>query len=341
MVIRTDGTTIGIVSGGCLESDLAEHAREVHRTGKARVVTYDTRADDDAAWGLGLGCNGLIDVLLEPLDGVSAGAVAVLIEQGISGSEPAVLATVIDSPTTDSSPSIGAHALIRGDAIETTGNWGDRSALMRGSREAHDAFAESRRGLVREYGDVTIAFEVVNPVIRLVICGSGPDVVPLVKFGVDLGWNVTVVDHRVLEHAHPERFPDAHVVECHEPLNLAEAVSLSTSTAAVVMSHNFARDTEYVRALLASNVAYIGVLGPRARTERMLAEIGAQGDAIANGERLYAPIGIDIGTDGPDGIALSIIAEVSAVLGERSGGHLRDRRGPLHGLHRTSESTAT
>jgi xanthine/CO dehydrogenase XdhC/CoxF family maturation factor len=331
MVIRVDGTTVGIVSGGCLESDLAEHARDVHRTGKARVVTYDTRADDDAAWGLGLGCNGLIDVLLEPLDAMSAGAVAVLLEQGLSGNSPSVLMTVINASDGEASPSIGAHALIRTEEIQTTGNWGDRAILTRAAMDAAAAFAESRRGLVREYDDITIAFEVVNPVIRLLICGSGPDVVPLVKFGVDLGWNITVVDHRPIEHAHPERFPGAHVAECREAVRLAESVSLTRSTAAVVMSHHFARDTDYVRALLDSPVAYIGVLGPRARAERMLADISSQGVTIEAGDRLYAPIGIDIATDGPDGIALSIIAEVSAVIGERSGGHLRDRRGPLHG----------
>lgn len=338
MVIRVNGTTVGIVSGGCLESDLAEHARDVHRTGKARVVTYDTRADDDAAWGLGLGCNGLIDVLLEPLNPMNAGAVAVLLEHGLSGSAPSVLITCISAPAGDASPEIGAHAIIKVEEIQTTGNWGDRQALSLAAMDSASAFAESRRGLIREYGDVTIAFEVVNPVIRLVICGSGPDVVPLVKFGVDLGWNVAVVDHRPVEHSHPERFPGARVAECREALHLAESVALTSSTAAVVMSHHFARDTDYVRALLASSVAYIGVLGPRARTERMLADISSQGDTITGSGRLFAPVGIDIATDGPDGIALSIIAEVSAVLGGRNGGHLRDRRGPLHGSASTVDS---
>jgi xanthine/CO dehydrogenase XdhC/CoxF family maturation factor len=238
--------------------------------------------------------------------------------------------TVINAPEGDTSPSIGAHALIRPEEIETTGNWGDRAILSRAAMDSDAAFAESRRGLVRDYDDVTIAFEIVNPVIRLVICGSGPDVVPLVRFGVDLGWNVTVVDHRPIEHSHPERFPGARVAECREAAQLAESVSLTSSTAAVVMSHHFARDTDYVRALLSSPASYIGVLGPRARAERMLADIGSHGVLIEAGDRLYSPVGIDIATDGPDGIALSIIAEVSAVLGGRHGGHLRDRRGPLH-----------
>ena len=329
MVIRVDGSTVGIVSGGCLETDLAEQAKRVHEDGKARVVTYDTRADDDAAWGLGLGCNGLIDVLLEPMLPVYAGAFAVLLEEALDQTATTVLATVTQS-SNDAEGIVGAHALLTGEAIETTGDWGDRTVLMLARADFEEALASGRRGLVKEYGAVQIAFEVVNPTVRLVICGSGPDVIPLVRFGTELGWTLTVVDHRPIEHAHAERFPGARVVECAEPVNLAESVALTPQTAAVVMSHHFARDLDYVRALLASDVAYIGVLGPRARAERMLADINTAGDAPQRTERMFAPVGMDIGGDGPDAIALSVIAEVSAVLSARDGGHLRDRRGPLH-----------
>jgi xanthine/CO dehydrogenase XdhC/CoxF family maturation factor len=197
-------------------------------------------------------------------------------------------------------------------------------------KDSAEAFPEARRGLVRQYGAVTVAFEVINPSIKLVICGSGPDVVTLVEIGTQLGYDLTVVDHRPQEEAHQERFPGASVVECLNPVDLAKAVTLTPHTAAVTMSHNYARDLDYVRALIRSEVAYIGVLGPRARTERMLADIAAAGEAITRGERIYSPVGIDIGSDDPASIALSILAEVSAVVNERNAGHLRDRRGPLH-----------
>jgi len=329
MVIRIDGSTVGIVSGGCLETDLAEQAKRVHEEGRARVVTYDTRADDDAAWGLGLGCNGLIDVLLEPMAPMYAGAFAVLLEEALDATAASVLATVTQS-SNDAEAVVGAHALLNGEAIQTIGDWGDRAALALARADFEEALASGRRGLVQEYGAVQIAFEVVNPSVRLVICGSGPDVIPLVRFGTELGWTLTVVDHRPVEHAHAERFPGAHVAECANPLELADSAPLTPHTAAVVMSHHFARDLDYVRALLASDAAYIGVLGPRARAERMLADMSAAGNELRGVERLYAPVGMDIGGDGPDAIALSIIAEVLAVLSQRSGGHLRDRRGPLH-----------
>jgi xanthine dehydrogenase accessory factor len=326
MVIRTDGSTVGIVSGGCLESDLAEHAMQAHRTRRPRIVTYDTRADDDAAWGLGLGCNGLIDVLLEPLAVEEASQIASLLALALDASSRSVLVTVIGS---GSIPAIGSHALFVGDDVRTTGEW-PAHLISQVAADLGDAYPEARRGLVREHGDVTAAFEVVTPAVRLLICGSGPDVVPLVKLGGELGWDLTVVDHRPLQHAHAERFPGAGVVECREPLLLADSTGISPHTAAVVMSHNYARDLDYVRALAQSSAAYIGILGPRARTERMLADISSSGAHVERGTRIYSPVGLDVGGDGPDAIAMAIIAEVSAVINGRSGGHLRDRRGPLH-----------
>lgn len=329
MVARVDGTTVGIVSGGCLESDLAEHAREVHASHQPRVVTYDTRADDETAWGLGLGCNGLIDVLLEPLNPVEAAAVGRLLEQALASEEPSVMATVIAAPKAEDAPSIGAHALMNGETIETSGDWGNRAVLDLAKEIVSEAHGAGRRGLVREFGDAAVSFEIVKPAVRLVVCGGGPDVVPLVRLGRELGWNLTVVDHRPVTDDHQARLPGALLIECPEPEAIGDCVSLTPATAVVVMSHNYARDLQYVRALIASGAGYIGVLGPRARTERMLAELTELERARA-ADRLFGPIGLDLGGDGPEAIALSIVAEVSAVLARRGGGHLRDRSEPLH-----------
>lgn len=325
MVIRPDGSTIGIVSGGCLEADLAEHARQVHASGQAKVVTYDTRADDDAAWGLGLGCNGLIDVLLEPLEGSGAISVATMLEHARDASAPSVLATVIEAQEAN----VGSHMLISPNHVKVSSDWpSEISDIV--AKDSAAVFAEKRRGMVRLYDNFEVSFEVITPAIRLVVCGSGPDVVPLVRFGTALGWNITVVDHRSIEHAHPERFPGAHVVDCIEPNHIREAVAPTPTTAAVVMSHHYARDLAYMRALLSSDVGYIGMLGPRARTERMLADIAAAGESVRLGDRIFTPVGLDIGGEGPDAIALAILAEVSAVMTTSSAGHLRDQRGPLH-----------
>lgn len=332
MVVRVDGSTVGIVSGGCLETDLANQARKVHETGIAKVVTYDTRADDDAAWGLGLGCNGLIDVLLEPLNSKQGQDVADLLIHGLHTDSRSILATVMNVGEDESdAPAIGAHALLSGNSVETTGDWGDGSVLASAQSLKDETLEAGRRGLVSEFGNVQVAFEVVTPTVSLVICGSGPDAVPLVRFATQLGWDVVIVDHRPVVHAPVERFPGATVVECADSLKLGLSVDLTSHTAAVVMSHHYARDLEYVRSLLDGGVAYVGILGPRARTERMFGEIAAQNNGSSPPrDTVFGPIGLDIGGDGPDAIALAVIAEVSAVTSGREGGHLRDRNAPLH-----------
>ena len=183
---------------------------------------------------------------------------------------------------------------------------------------------------MHELGAARVAFETITPSVRLVLCGSGPDVVPVVRLAAQLGWDVAVVDHRPAVHARPERFAGARVVECADARRRGAAVRLGPRTAVVVMSHHFARDGDYLEAALGAGVAYVGVLGPRARTERLLGELAARGAPPPPGARLYGPVGLDLGGDGPDAIALAIIAEVAAVSAGRSGGHLRDRGAPIY-----------
>ena len=332
LLVRVDGSTVGLVSGGCLESDLALHARRVHDAGVAQVVAYDTRADDDAVWGLGLGCNGLVEVLLEPLAPARGAAIAALLSRALAAEAPAVLATVVRGAGGPEGPAAGAHALVVDGAVATLGDWGRGDALAAALGYVETARAEGRRGAVCEHARALVAFENVTPAARLVVCGSGPDVVPVVAMATQLGWDVTVLDHRPLALARPERFPGARVVECADALRLGDVVPRHARTAAVVMSHHFGRDADYVQSLVAMPVAYVGVLGPRPRTERLLAELAARGAAPADPARLHGPIGLDLGGDGPEAIALAIVAEVSAVLHARPAGHLRDRQAPLHAI---------
>jgi xanthine/CO dehydrogenase XdhC/CoxF family maturation factor len=282
-------------------------------------------------------------VLLEPLSSPQARGVASLIDQALGGETPSVIATVIRTSASESGlPVVGSHALLGSDGIQAVGDWGTGSVLSDAAEHVDEALATGRRGLVRELGAVEVAFEVVTPTVRLIVCGTGPDAAPVARFASQLGWDVTVVDHRALTNAHTSRFPGAQVVECAEALRLAEAVAITPRTAAVVMSHHLTRDRDYVQALLTANVAYLGVLGPRGRTERILAELAARdGTPVEIGERFFAPVGMDIGGEGPDAIALAIISQVSAVTSGRGGGHVRDRRAPLHPSSAPLPSVAT
>jgi xanthine/CO dehydrogenase XdhC/CoxF family maturation factor len=192
--------------------------------------------------------------------------------------------------------------------------------------------APSDEGSAGEAVTAQLSFELVTPVIDLVICGSGPDAIPVARLAASLGWFTTVVDPRPAALIAPERFAGARVVECAHSESLRDAVALSPRTAAVVMSHNYERDLAYLDALARSDVAYVGVLGPRARTERLLRDLESRGRAFPQSMlgRLFAPIGLDLGGDGAEAIALSIVAEVSSVMHGRTGAHLRVGDASIH-----------
>lgn len=346
MLVRADDTTVGLVSGGCLEADLVGHARRVRATHEHALVTYDTHLHDDLLWGLGLGCNGLLEVLLEALPPARAEGVAGLLRRSVDADAPSVIATVIRSGGAGA-PGVGARVLIDAAAshVVRDGDWGDGRILSLVIADAQGDAGRARHGATRDYGvasaeasathasaSVQVAFELAIPPVQLVMCGSGPDAAPVARLAVGLGWDVTVVDHRPVSLAHPERFPGARVVECADAARLADVVALRGRTMAVAMSHHFQRDLDYLEALLGARVGYLGLLGPRARTDRLLADLAARGCRCSESarDRLYGPVGLDVGGDGPEAIALAIVAEISAVASGRAGGHLRDRHAPIH-----------
>lgn len=170
-----------------------------------------------------------------------------------------------------------------------------------------------------------------EPPIAVMLFGAGADAVPMARIVTELGWQVTVHDHRPA-FLTSERFPAAErlvLQNVDEPLG---QIAADNRTAAVIMTHNYGRDREILPALLRSNVFYIGALGPKRRTEQLLEELASAGNDFNDEqlERLFAPIGLDIGADTPEGIALAIVGEIQSVLANRDGGHLRDREGSIY-----------
>ncbi len=334
-LIWRGGRSIGAVSGGCLEADIAARVDDLLASGRPELVTYDTRAGDDLVWGLGLGCNGRVDVLLEPLAGEAIARAHALYRRCSDLMAPAVLATMIATSANGAGtagPRVGDRLLLTAGGDEFTSGLTLDADTGRLVAEAREVLATGRSA-IRGYGSVRdgapefeVLHEVIAPPVALLVCGAGADAVPLVRLATELGWSVTVADHRP-DYARPDRFPGATV------LLLDGAVAIERRTgpgpdAAVVMAHNYARDMAQVTALLAAGVPYVGVLGPRRRTERMLAEIGA---SDTDRTRVYAPVGLDIGAETPDEIALAIIAEVQAVRTGRRGAPLRERDSGIHG----------
>jgi xanthine/CO dehydrogenase XdhC/CoxF family maturation factor len=297
LLVPAEGEPIGSISGGCLEGDVARIGREVIASGQPRLTGFDLTADDDAVWGYGLGCNGAFEIYVEPTAGAIEAARA--IRSALTG-EPTVLSTVVAGPRTGT-------------------RWS-------GTDGAADAALRDGTARVAEDGDERVFHEPMLPPLRLVLCSAGHDAIPLVRQASELGWRVTVADvrRRLLTR---ERFPGAADFVDADPERAAEAVAPDERTAVVLMSHNYLRDLAYLRSFLDVRLAYLGALGPRGRTEQMLAEIGRP-EAI---ERLHAPAGLDIGAEGPEEVARAIVAEILAVTRGRSGGPLRERRGPIHG----------
>ncbi len=339
---------LGSISGGCLEDDAREHALQTLATGRAALVRYDTTAEGDIVFGTGLGCQGVVHILIQPLSAAPGPVDPVdCIRRALATRHFGVLAAVIgvESPAADLAPTVGdtlwlaspeesaapVHSFQHGELAAAI--TADARAVLRD--EADPGLFEYP--LPGHEGRVEVFLDVIRPPRAVLICGAGYDAAPVARLGKELGWRVRVVDGRRAYLA-PARFPDVdELIHC-PPASFAERVPVEPGESAVVMTHNFLHDRAILGALLASEAGYIGVLGPRRRTDRLLAEIAADAgeDAPFLGKaslrRLHGPAGLDIGAESPEQIALAIVAEIEAVGARRGGGLLKHRSAPLHAV---------
>jgi xanthine dehydrogenase accessory factor len=327
LLIPEEGAPVGNISGGCLEGDVADMARVVMDEGRARLAGWDLTADDDAVWGLGLGCNGAIEVFIEPAD--RAAEVAHALRTALDEERPISLVTVLESSRTGVEP--GARLVVR-PGREVEGTLGDPEADAEATDAALELLDLERSEIRTFFGEVRSFVEVLEPPLRLVICGAGHDAIPLVRAASVVGWNAVVVDDRPA-FLTPERFPGAlGFVQVEDPADVAKAAAVDARSYVVVMTHNFLRDKEYLRSLLTTDAAYIAMLGPAARTQRLLMELADEGVSVTDEahDHLHGPAGLDLGAEGPEEIAQAIVAEIVAVKRGRRGGFLRERPTPIH-----------
>jgi xanthine dehydrogenase accessory factor len=329
LVVAEDGTMVGNLSGGCLEGEVHDLAHFVMESGTPRLESYDLTADDEVVWGWGLGCNGAIDVFIEPGD--KAAEVADAIRLAVDDERPVVVATVITSSLDEVEP--GARVVFA-EGSPPLGKVGlaalDRAVADEAERARTGGVSEVRP-VPAEGGQVDVFFEVIDPPPRLVICGAGHDAIPLAAAAAGLGWRVVVADDRegMLT---ARRFPAAGDLVLTEPGEVTEKARIDDRSFVVVMSHNYLRDRDYLRSLLGSDAAYVGMLGPKARLERLLGDLSSDGVELpaASLERVYGPAGLDLGAEGPEEIAAAIVAEILALVRNRNAGFLKDRDAPIH-----------
>ena len=332
MLITPDCQIVGSISGGCLEGDVFDHAQQVMVSSEPILVKYDTTSADDIVWGLGLGCNGMVQVLIEHLTQQNEPSSMAFLAECFRQRQMGVIVTVfrIEGQVRTK---VGARLMLHQNGTVIS-NIEDSNLATGILDDAYEALRTSR-SKVKEYqllgGSAEIFIEVIQPPVPLVIFGAGHDAIPLVRFAKELGWHVTVVDSRPA-YATLGRFPllDAAVIS--RPESIHESVTVNNHTVAVVMTHNYMHDREILRTLLLSPLRYLGILGPKSRTERLLQELREEGIIPTNEHLLkfYGPIGLDIGADAPEELALAIVAEIQAVLTNRLGGFLRDRKEPIH-----------
>jgi len=316
-LVEADGRTSGSVSGGCLEADVREAALRVLREGEPALLHYETGSDDRTVWGLGLGCNGSVDIFVQQATGGDALEVSTRIGELLEGEAAFAVSTIVKG-----SSGVG-RALVQGASGILAGSTGDPDLDRELARQGAESLGR-RESRLRTSGSAEFFTEVLTPPPHMLLFGAGDDAIPLCSYASDAGFRVTVVDHRVA-YLSPERFPGAFRLLGERPGEGAGRLPLGPRTYAVVKTHSFAHDREWARALLAAGVPYVGLLGPRARARAILLQIGAEAS-----DRVFGPIGLDLGAEGPEQIAISIVAELLAACSAREPLPLREKEGAIH-----------
>jgi len=333
MLLTEDGEMFGAISGGCLEGDILDRSHSLlSNNANPILVKYDTTSSDDIVFGFGLGCNGIVEVLIESFSDEVVSQMS-FIRDCLKSQQAGAIATVFNTEGV-SNISIGSRLMLKSDgtSIDRITNIEIAKKLEIDARSA----LEEKQNCVQSYtlpeGRVDVSIDIIQPLIPLLIFGSGYDVTPVVQLAKYLGWYVTVIDRRS-EYLKSDRFPQADQLLCCE-LDRPDSYQhlLTPQTLAVVMTHNYLSDLAFLKTLIPSPVRYLGVLGPKRRMQKLwhdLAECNISA-TTAQKQRLYNPVGLDIAAETPEEIALSIVAEIQAAIGGRSAGFLRDRLGPIH-----------
>jgi xanthine dehydrogenase accessory factor len=332
MLVTDDGELTGAISGGCLEGDALQKAMFALHRRTSMLVTYDTTDEDDAKLGVQLGCNGVIQVLFEPIDpGEPKNPIELL--KMIAAERQYVVLITLFSLKDKRSPQLGTCLLLKGGELISGGKEGAelREVLRQDALRAMSEKVSAFRNYISSAHDLTAFIEFVSPPVSVVVIGAGNDVIPLVEMADVLGWKTTVVDGRP-GLARPERFVPSCQVLVSKPESVLEQIAIDEETVVLLMTHNYNYDLAMLRALIPREVAYIGSLGPRAKLDRMLDELREEGIAVLPGQlaHLYGPSGLEIGAETPEEIALSILAEIKAVLAKKTGGSLRESEDVIH-----------
>ena len=333
MLVTDDGNLTGAISGGCLEGDALRKALLVINQQQNKLVTYDTTDDDDAKFGVQLGCNGIVHILFEPIDPEQSNHPVNLLRELSAKRQDGVLVTLF-SLSKPQDAVAGTCLLILPDTV-ISGELNEEQGNAEILEDANHALL-TRKSFIRDYtfnGDTLSAFvEFIQPPVSLVIVGAGNDAFPMAAIANVLGWHTTVVDGRI-SHASLQRFPLADQVILAKPEQVLSQVGVDGQTVFVLMTHNYNYDLALLKELVKQKQCrYIGSLGPKKKLERMIAHLKKEGVNLTKAQldKIYGPVGLDLGAETAEEIALSVTAEIKKVLSDNSGLSLRDKQTPIH-----------
>lgn len=332
MLVNDEGELTGAISGGCLEGDALRKAMYALSQQRSMLVTYDTSDEDDMTIGIQLGCAGVIQVLFEPIDPTKQDNPIQLIRKALAIRQEAVMVTLFNLSN--------KHADQPGTCLLMESNGTISGAIpIQGMEkivmEDVQLVMRNKKSLFREYQadgiSMTAFIEFLQPSISLVVVGAGNDAVPMMQIADTLGWDVRIVDGRNT-HARPERFVAACQVLVSKPEALLDQLHIDSSTVFVTMTHNYNYDISILKALLPTQTPYIGMLGPQKKLDRMLDELRQEGIQLDEAmlSKVYGPTGLEIGAETPEEIALSIMAEIQAVMEGKQGGMLKHKPDVIH-----------
>lgn len=322
MLVTGDGDITGAISGGCLEGDALRKAQFAMFQQKNKLEIYDTTDDEDNSLGVQLGCNGIVYILFEPIDPENEHNPVNLLMKIAAKRKNAVLVTAFN---------LDKNAVQKGTRCFVTDTDTYVNSEDKHLAEAAAPVLKQKASIVMEEENNAILYQFIPPSIQLVIVGAGNDAQPLTEMAALLGWHIIVADGRPA-YATQQRFPKANRVTITKPSDILSVVEMDAQTAIVLMTHNFNYDLAALQQLINTNCRYIGTLGPKNKLNKMRETLLEKGIEI-NDEQLqniYGPVGLDIGAETSEEIALSIIAEIKAVFTHRGGSMLKQRIDSIH-----------
>ena len=328
MLMFENGTWKGGISGGCLEKDVLKNAKLVMLESKARIIRYNTNEDSPDNIGIGLGCNGIIDILISPITAQPERNPLEVLKTCTENRHSNLLITVIKN---NSSIKWKAGEMFR---IEDIQSFIQKSGSFRKKFEddIKDVLAKGRTRII-DYqlpnaGSFSLLLEFLQPNVHLIIIGNNYDIYPITDLAKVLGWEISLVANPVK--LDKSIFKTVKIL----PSQNGQAPKIETDkyTAVILMSHDYGTDLRNLKFFLHSEAGYIGILGPKKRGNKLFNDLKKENISATDEQfnRIFTPTGLDIGANTPEDIALSILSEIRAFFARREGGYLRNRLGTIH-----------